>query len=167
MPCWFAGLRAHVWREVVGEDPGVWEQQLPCPAAAPIDLAPALPALCRSSPAGNTSRNTFPHPSPGANPAQPLPVPTSKRHWGGTGTLPTCDAAPHPAQELQPAFMGEETGGKSRVPGSARGQRPRIPVRPAARPRYQHARAVCWKRAAAGLGDPTLPSFPGSRSLRA
>lgn len=61
----------------LGEDPGVREQQLPvarlCPAMSRFDLAPALPALCRGSPVGNTSLNTFPHPprhSPGANPAQ-------------------------------------------------------------------------------------------------
>lgn len=76
VPCWFAGPRDHVQREVVGEDPGVREQQLPiappCPTASQFNLAPGLPTLGRGSPAGNTFPSTFPNPqrSPGANPAR-------------------------------------------------------------------------------------------------
>lgn len=75
VPCWFAGLRDRLRWEMVAEDRGMREQQVPitppCPAASWFNLTPGFLTLCRGSPVGNASPGTFPHP-----PAQPRSKPS-------------------------------------------------------------------------------------------
>lgn len=89
-----------------------------------------------------------------------MPLCISHKSWAALASAP---AAAAPAPRL--AFMGEETGGNLafRVARAAGG--PKFLHGWWQGPHYQRAWAVCWKRAAVRLGDPALPSFPGSRSL--
>lgn len=62
MPSWCAGLWDRVWREVVGEDPGVVEQQLPIvPLPCHILVRPYTGAtrLAPGQPSVKQSPNTF------------------------------------------------------------------------------------------------------------
>lgn len=153
----------------------------PRPAVSRFDLAPALPASCRGRP-GETHPRAPSH-SPGTAQEQTQPSDSQLPPVRGTGVeldhgrwvMPLCiphkswaasapaPAAAAPAPRL--AFMGEETGGNLAFLVARAAGGPKFLHSWWQGPHYQHAWAVCWKRAAVRLGDPTLPSFPGSRSL--